>query len=190
MRKRDVTLRRILEAATVEFAAQGFAGARVDRIARRARVNKRMLYYYFGSKRRLFGEVLAAAARRRLDAVPSTAQSPVDVAVAWYRHACEHPELVRLLLWQALEGPPTSASGDDKRSPSVDRLRTLIFGALKSGRLSPAFDVNVLLLALIALSVFPIGFPHVTSTITGLLPRDRRFQRAHAELLGRLFESW
>ena len=148
-----------------------------------------MLYYYFGSKRRLFREVLAAAARTRLDAVPSTAQSPVDVAIAWCRHACEHPELVHLLLWQALEGPPTSAAGDE-RSPSVDRLRTLISGARGSGRLSPVVDVNFVLLALIALSVFPIGFPHVTFTITGLLPRDRRFQQAPAALLERLFESY
>src|SRR3954462_3976057 len=37
-----------------ESAARGFAGARVDRIARRARVNKAMLYYHFGSKQSLY----------------------------------------------------------------------------------------------------------------------------------------
>ena len=41
---------RILAAARAEFSAEGFAGARVARIARRARVNKRMLYHYFGNK--------------------------------------------------------------------------------------------------------------------------------------------
>ena len=49
---------RILEAALQEFAAKGFAGARVDVIARRARINKRMLYHYFGDKEGLFREVL------------------------------------------------------------------------------------------------------------------------------------
>ena len=39
----------ILAAAALEFAERGFAGARVDRIARRARVNKAMLYYHFKS---------------------------------------------------------------------------------------------------------------------------------------------
>jgi AcrR family transcriptional regulator len=48
----------ILKAAAEEFAAHGFAGAGVDRIARRARVNKSLLYYYFGSKRRLYTTVL------------------------------------------------------------------------------------------------------------------------------------
>ena len=49
---------RILAAALKEFAAKGFAGARVDFIARRAAINKRMLYHYFGNKEHLFREVL------------------------------------------------------------------------------------------------------------------------------------
>ena len=49
---------RILAAAAVEFAARGFAGARVDRIARRARVNKAMLYYHFHSKQGLYRTLL------------------------------------------------------------------------------------------------------------------------------------
>ena len=50
--------RRILEAAFREFSAQGLAGARVDQIARRAGINKRMLYHYFGDKNGMFREVL------------------------------------------------------------------------------------------------------------------------------------
>jgi TetR/AcrR family transcriptional regulator len=48
----------ILAAAATEFAARGFDGARMDRIAGRARVNKALVYYYCGSKARLYGEVL------------------------------------------------------------------------------------------------------------------------------------
>jgi TetR/AcrR family transcriptional regulator len=63
---------RILAAAAAEFAARGYAGARVDRIARRARVNKAMLYYHFGSKQALYRALLRetfAAAAARLQAV-------------------------------------------------------------------------------------------------------------------------
>jgi AcrR family transcriptional regulator len=52
------TLSRILEAASEEFAANGYAGARMDRIARRARVNKAALYYHVGDKDALYGAVL------------------------------------------------------------------------------------------------------------------------------------
>jgi len=52
---------RILDAATAEFARNGLGGARVDRIAAAAGTNKRMLYYYFGSKEKLFLAVLERA---------------------------------------------------------------------------------------------------------------------------------
>ena len=42
----------------MEFAARGFAGASIDRIARAARVNKAMIYYHFASKAALYREIL------------------------------------------------------------------------------------------------------------------------------------
>jgi TetR/AcrR family transcriptional regulator len=50
--------RRLVKAAAAEFAARGFAGANVDRIARAARVNKAMIYYHFASKAALYREIL------------------------------------------------------------------------------------------------------------------------------------
>jgi AcrR family transcriptional regulator len=49
---------RLLAAAAAEFAARGFAGANVDRIARAAHVNKAMVYYHFKSKAALYQEIL------------------------------------------------------------------------------------------------------------------------------------
>lgn len=60
-RDADQTRKRILDAATVEFARKGLGGARVDAIALRSRANKRMIYHYFGSKEQLFTAVLEAA---------------------------------------------------------------------------------------------------------------------------------
>src|ERR1700753_3984167 len=57
----DATKSRILEAAKREFARLGFAGARVDAIALRAKANKRMIYHYFSSKEELFTAVLEEA---------------------------------------------------------------------------------------------------------------------------------
>src|SRR5438045_3326063 len=44
----------ILNAAIAEFTSKGLSGARIDRIAKRAGVNKRMIYYYFGNKEGLY----------------------------------------------------------------------------------------------------------------------------------------
>src|SRR6187200_3324376 len=71
---------RLLTAAAAEFAARGFAGANVDRIARAARVNKAMIYYHFTSKAALYREILRdmfeAVALRVADA--SQMDSPPD----------------------------------------------------------------------------------------------------------------
>lgn len=85
--------RRILAAAVAEFARAGFAGARVDGIARRAGVNKRMLYHYFGDKRALHRAVLDG----RLGGAAHLENGAVLDAVD-----------VRLLLWALLEDPPAA----------------------------------------------------------------------------------
>jgi len=61
VRDAERTQQAILAAAEAEFAAKGLAGARVDVIAEQAGANKRMLYYYFGSKDDLYLAVLERA---------------------------------------------------------------------------------------------------------------------------------
>src|ERR1035437_3759444 len=61
LRDPERTKLEILAVATEEFARLGFAGARVDEIAARTRTTKRMIYYYFGSKERLYVAVLEKA---------------------------------------------------------------------------------------------------------------------------------
>ncbi len=72
---------RLLAAAAADFAARGFSGASVDRIARQARVNKAMIYYHFHSKAALYQEILRdmfeAVARRVGDVARDTAD-PAD----------------------------------------------------------------------------------------------------------------
>jgi AcrR family transcriptional regulator len=72
---------RILAAAAAEFAARGYAGARVDRIARRARVNKAMLYYHFHSKQALYRALLRRTfcdAGERLRAIAGSQALPAE----------------------------------------------------------------------------------------------------------------
>jgi TetR/AcrR family transcriptional regulator len=59
-RQPEVTRARILDAARIEFVTHGLNGARVDRIAGQANVNKNLIYHYFGSKDSLYLEVLEA----------------------------------------------------------------------------------------------------------------------------------
>ena len=54
----SVMYRQILEAATNEFADKGYSGARMDEIARQAKINKAMIYYHIGDKEALYATVL------------------------------------------------------------------------------------------------------------------------------------
>lgn len=68
-KKKPVTgsRRRILEAALDEFSEYGLAGARVDRIAERAKINKAMLYYHFTSKEKLYQEVIEDYLKKNIE---------------------------------------------------------------------------------------------------------------------------
>src|SRR6476646_2679199 len=94
---------RILTAAFHEFAANGFAGARVDTIAARAGINKRMLYHYFGGKEKLFREVLRRKMAERQAWGMATPDDPADSLPFWFELAGKDPEWIRLLEWEALQ---------------------------------------------------------------------------------------
>ncbi|MEU7877749.1 TetR family transcriptional regulator [Microbispora bryophytorum] len=106
------TRRRIFDAAAAEFAEHGLAGARVDRIATAARANKQAIYLYYGSKEKLFAAVLRAKleeVRVSVSIDPDAVAESVGQMFDWYR---EHPELIRLLLWEALEVSDEPGDGE------------------------------------------------------------------------------
>ncbi|WP_026413704.1 TetR/AcrR family transcriptional regulator [Actinomadura oligospora] len=109
------TRKRIFEAASAEFTERGLAGARIERIAVAAQANKQAIYLYFGNKEALFGAVI----RGKMDEIchqgpldPNAVADTVGHLFDWYG---EHPEFVRLLMWEALESCTAEATGEDER---------------------------------------------------------------------------
>lgn len=110
-RARPDTVMRILAAAEAGFAAHGLAGARTERIAAVAGVNKALLYYYFGSKRNLYRAVL----RHLLDelrrsvgvAQPSRPRSPredlLNFVGGYFDFLASHPTYPRLIQREVME---------------------------------------------------------------------------------------
>ncbi|MBN1334569.1 MAG: TetR/AcrR family transcriptional regulator [Deltaproteobacteria bacterium] len=103
---------RILDAAERAFAGQGLAGARVAAIAADAGVNKAMLYYYFGSKERLFDAVLGRVATAIEGLVQASFQSAelapelrIRAFMEGYRTLIlTNPTVVRVVVWDVLDG--------------------------------------------------------------------------------------
>jgi AcrR family transcriptional regulator len=105
------TRERLFAAAAAEFAARGFAGAKVDRIAHAARANKAMLYYHFHNKAGIYAEILhdmfqAVAARLARTTAPGA--SPEDriraMVEAIAREAEARPHFPAIWLREIAEG--------------------------------------------------------------------------------------
>lgn len=105
------TEERILAAATAEFAANGFHGARTQAIADAAGVNKAMLHYYFRSKENLYTQVIKTAFRKVLMRLgrgwlePGPVRAKIEMVVDSYMDAYEqNPGLLKIILREVEDG--------------------------------------------------------------------------------------
>ena len=105
----EATKKRLLDAATAEFAGYGIAGARVDRIAERARANKAQIYHYFGSKDALFDAVFDAIVVNTVREVPIDPTDLPEYAGRIYDGYEDHPEIPRIATWYRLERADTTS---------------------------------------------------------------------------------
>lgn len=181
---------RILSAAFEEFAAQGFAGARVDAIARRASINKRMLYHYFGDKEALFREVLRRKMAERQAWGLATPDSPVESLPYWFDLACKDKGWVRLLEWEALQFAEGRLIDEERRQQSASEAVKRILRRQAMGHLSDEFEATQILLAMLALTWFPIAFPQLTKLITDKVPSDERFLMQQREFLRKFAKAF
>src|SRR5260370_25092064 len=103
--KRDIqaTKKRLVEAATNEFAERGIAGARVDRIAEMAGCSKALIYDYFGNKEQLFDAVYDALVVAFVQEVPMDTSDLAGYAGRLFDQYQACPEILRLAIWDILE---------------------------------------------------------------------------------------
>ena len=182
-RNPERTRERILAAALQEFAANGFAGARVDVIAKRAAINKRMLYHYFGNKENLFREVLRVKMAQRQAWAETLSGDPADSLAFWFDAACRDPDWIRLLEWEALQEADRGLIDEKNRRAATARGLKRIRQRQARGQISSEFDPRHVMLAMRSLNMFPAAFPQLTRLIVGRSVSDPKFQKAHAAFL-------
>ena len=185
VRDPDRTRRRILDAALKEFSKGGFAGARVGAIARRAKVNKRMLYHYFTDKEGLFRAVLRHKISERMTRIESqTAHNDgISNVVIWFRHNCCDTDWMRLLAWESLQTTNDAVLDEAERRRLVRQAAVHIRKKQAAGILRKDVSADFLQLAKVSLSMFPLALPQVARLITGRAPQDVKFQRDYARFL-------
>lgn len=157
----------LLQAGRAEFAEHGLAGARTDRIASSAGINKQRIYAYFGNKEGLFTAVIAEAHDELLDVIPIPTDGTRAAKLAEYVTSVatfhrEHPELLRLLQWEALQ-VGSGAELDQERTRKYADKVTAFAEALDLDHAQAAH----VLLATIGLAAWPIAMPQLTRLILG-----------------------
>jgi AcrR family transcriptional regulator len=167
------TKARLLDAAFDEFVAYGLAGARVDRMAAAASVNKQAIYAYFGSKEALFDAVLAERLGVLADTIPFTPDDLPGYAVAYYDFILEHPEHMRMAMWRRLERPNATEAELAAYGGKIAGISATL--RIDAKRAAP---VDVLLLVLGAAMAWAMAVPGIRDAGPAAIKRQRAALKA------------
>jgi AcrR family transcriptional regulator len=165
----------ILDAAVKEFTEKGFGGARINRIAARAKINKRMLYHYYGGKDALYLAVLEGAyvairsAETRLHLAD---RDPVEgmrelILFTWH-YVLDHPEFPSLLATENLHKAKylqRSARIFDLHSPLVAEISKLLHRGEEAGQFRSGTDPVKVYISIACLGFFYLSNRWTLSTI-------------------------
>lgn len=170
-----------MDAATAEFAAHGYAGARISAIASRAGVNQQLISYYFDGKQGLAEAISERWRERESELVPPGTSLPEQIR-RYALEALSNPDGVRLLAWSGLEyaGPET----DPDHAPRSERLRAgadEIRALQRNGELPAELDPSCLLIMLMAAAMAPTTLPHVIAGVCQADPRSPEFVEHFAD---------
>jgi AcrR family transcriptional regulator len=183
----------ILASARDEFAQRGLAGARMDSIAARAGLNKRLIYYYFGSKddlflavlERTYADIREAEQMLHLDEIEPVEAIRRLISFTWHYYL-EHPEFITLLNSENLHrASHLKRSGriQEMNSPLVQLLDTV----LERGRRDKLFRAGVdpvqLYISIASLCYFYLSNNDTLSAVFG---RDLRAPKAMAQRLSHM----
>jgi TetR/AcrR family transcriptional regulator len=169
----------ILAAATVEFSARGFAGAGIDAIASRSGANRRMIYYYFKSKRKLWLAVLEAAyerarsAEQRLNLDKLSPEAAMRALVTFtFDSFVGDRTFINLLSSENLHQArhlKESAHVREMHSPLIGMIQTILDKGVAAGLFRSGIDPAQLWISIAGISYF--YFSNVF-TLSVILDRD------------------
>jgi TetR/AcrR family transcriptional regulator len=188
-RKRDAerSRKRILEAATEEFAAKGLAGARVADIAARAGVNQQLISYYFGGKQGLYDELIRNWYTQEEEMAAPAVPFPEMVA-NYLDMTLSNPVWARLLLRLSLDQDPDAVGGEadaEQHRAALEDIRR----RQKAGEVTKDFDAEFILITLMATTIAPVSMQQIVETVFDTDLSSPEFRDTYLGQLARLFAA-
>jgi TetR/AcrR family transcriptional regulator len=151
----------ILSAAEQEFATKGIYGARIDEIAARANINKRMIYEYFGNKEELYKIVLEVVYGRLgereillLQKNMSSIDSIKKIIALYFEFLRDNPTYVSLILWENLNKGKYIQDIDfkDIKDPAIELMKKIINTGKKENIFRDDIDTDQVILSILTYS--------------------------------------
>jgi AcrR family transcriptional regulator len=183
----------ILAAAREEFAEHGLSGARVDAIAAKTQTAKRMIYYYFGSKERLYLAVLEAAYAdiRRFEQDLEIDRLPPAEAIRrlidfTFDYDEAHPDFIRLVATENIHHArhiAQSAAIRDINADVITMLRRILDRGKQEGVFRPGADPIDTHLLISSFCFFRVSNRHTFGVLFGRDLFDPAARAAHKAML-------
>jgi TetR/AcrR family transcriptional regulator len=195
-RNAAATRQRILDAAEREFAARGFAGARLREISSVAGVQSALIHHYFADKRGLYRAVLDRAllstSTESLSLLsdqgdlPSTAGGFVDLLLRFH---ADHHQVLAIMRHESMNGDDMLLEVCRQRTqPIVTALTLYLEERQRAGEVRDDLAAPELIVALLGMIMYPFVDSNVVDAmVPGAMPRDaaalERYKRSLAKLI-------
>jgi AcrR family transcriptional regulator len=184
IRDAERTRRKILDAAKEEFFANGNTGARIESIAKRAGLNKQLIYHYFKGKDELINETIADFT----SSIPTEnlilPANPVNIAEFRYNVNKEHlMDFLKFTSWEAIDQVPKNTNGEESRKKVLQSYVKDMASKQEMGLVPEELDPSLITLMISSLTIYPLLYSNVTRMITGLEAEDPEFQKKWEEFL-------
>lgn len=174
--------KRILQVALQEFAACGPDGTTIEKIAKKAEVNKERIYSYFGDKNKLFAVVLREELAKVARDIPVESFAVEDIgeyAGRVYDYHQEHPELGRLLRWEGLVFDVEVPDEDLRKKYYGYKVAAVADGQAK-GVINGNFEADHLMFLILSLAGWWSAVPQVARMITGPITAHEHERRRNS----------
>ena len=173
---------KLLEAAIEVFAQRGPEAATVDQICKKAGLNKRMLYHYFGSKQQLYQQALNHMYQQllsldiSLETMMLSAEKIIETIVRqYYMSLKNHQNFVRLICYENLNYGRTARKLKikDKKPPVITALQLAIKKGQAEKRFRKNIDAQKLTVSIMGMCFFYFSNEHTIKGLVGNMPMTR-----------------
>jgi TetR/AcrR family transcriptional regulator len=184
-RKQDEgrTKDRILKAAIDEFVEYGFYGARTQRIANRAKVNKAMLHYYYSNKEKMYEQVLSTVASAVFDRLTAISDDPVTIEKkieqimdVYIEVFTKYNDYLKIFLYEIMRGGDRLRGVIMSKSSGIHKAfkKFMVYfeGQIKAGRIRKINGVHLFISIVSQIAPLYVG-KQIAEKIAGIFGIDR-----------------